>query len=544
MAPNAPAVLAALPLAAAAQQRRRTAAPRHPLAAYRSDPVAFVRDCLVWRDGEAPAPYQEEILAELPARRRVAVRGPHGLGKTALEAWACLWFALTRDAEAADWKAPTTASAWRQLTKFLWPELRKWARRLRWERIGRPPFDPRHELLGLSLKLDRGEAFAVASDTPETLEGAHAEALLYLFDEAKIIPPDTFDAVEGAFSGAGPDTAAEAYALAVSTPGEPAGRFYEIHRRAPGFEDWWTRHVTLDEAIGAGRISRAWAEQRARQWGEKSAVYQNRVLGEFASGDEAGVIPLGWVEAANERWREHDERRRPAEPLTAVGVDVARFGEDRTVLALRVGDVVTELRRSAKEDTMATAGRVRGLLGARGGRAIVDVIGVGAGVVDRLREQGLDVTPFNAAEGTDAKDTSGELGFANRRSAAWWRLRELLDPSGDHALALPPDDTLTGDLTAPTWKPTSGGKVQVEGKDEIRARLGRSTDDGDAVVMAFEPEGAPRGVFLTEPWKLTVRAMGRDGGAEHDPAAGLSGQRWRPKVVRRDWAAGEDVDDD
>ena len=136
---------------------------------------------------------------------------------------------------------------------------------------------------------------------------------------------------------------------------------------------------------------------------------------------------------------------------------------------------------------MATAGRVRGLLEARGGRAVVDVIGIGAGVVDRLREQKLAVTPFNAAERTDAKDTSGELGFANKRSAAWWRLRELLDPFGEARPALPPDDTLTGDLTAPHWKVTGAGRIQVESKDEIRARLGRSTDDGDAVVMAFEP---------------------------------------------------------
>ena len=453
--------------------------------AYHDDPAAFVRDCIAWRPHERPTRYQEEILAGLPHHRRVAVRGPHGLGKTALGAWVVLWFALTRDAAEEDWKAPTTASAWRQLTKYLWPEIGKWARRLRWDRLGRDPFNPRSELLSLSLKLRHGEAFAAASDTPELLAGAHARSLLYLFDEAKAIPAATFDAAEGAFSGAGGDTASEAFALAISTPGEPAGRFYDVHRRAPGYDDWHARHVTLDEAAAAGRVSREWAEQRRKQWGEQSAVFRTRVAGEFASSDEDGLVPLAWVEAANERWREWHESGQPAGPLTTLGVDVARSGPDATVFALRHGSLVSELRRFRGEDTMATAGRVAGILRAHGGRAVVDVIGIGAGVVDRLREQRVEVEPFNAAERTDATDKSGELGFVNKRSAAWWQLREALDPTNGEALALPPDDTLTGDLTAPHWRVVSGGKIEVESKDTIKGRLGRSTDDGDAVAMAF-----------------------------------------------------------
>jgi hypothetical protein len=115
----------------------------------------------------------------------------------------------------------------------------------------------------------------------------------------------------------------------------------------------------------------------------------------------------------------------------------------------------------------------------------VDVIGIGAGVVDRLREQRMAVEPFNAAEGTTRKDSSGELGFSNVRSQAWWELRELLDPAGGEPVALPPDDMLTGDLTAPHWRVLSGGRIQIESKDDIRKRLGRSTDSGDAVVQAF-----------------------------------------------------------
>ncbi len=443
----------------------------------------FAQECIVWAPGEGPTDYQLEILQQLPRRRRVSVRGPHGLGKTALASWAILWFALTREGE--DWKIPCTASAWRQLTHFLFPELRKWVRRIRWEKLHRAPLEEGRELLQLALKLATGEAFAVASDTPALMEGAHADHLLYIFDEAKAIPSQTFDAAEGAFA------TGECYALAISTPGEPQGRFYQIQARKPGFDDWWTRWVTLPECIAAGLVSPEWATQRKAQWGEASAVYQNRVLGEFASSEESGLIPLSWVEAANERWLALQESGEWDQFLRC-GVDVARGGEDRTVIALRHGQAIKELRRFSRQDTMQTTGHVAGILTAHGGMAVVDVIGIGAGVVDKLREDGRGVEAFNSSEATQHRDVSGELGFVNKRSAAWWYLRELLDPANGHGIALPPDDLLTGDLTAPHWRITSGGKVQVESKDEIRKRLGRSTDDGDAVVMAFWEERKPK----------------------------------------------------
>src|SRR5205807_2372767 len=134
------------------------------------------------------------------------------------------------------------------------------------------------------------------------------------------------------------------------------------------------------------------------------------------------------------------------------------------------GDAIKELRRFRRQGTMETTGQVVGILTAAEGSptAVVDVIGIGAGVVDRLREQRLSVEPFNASEGTKRIDRSGELGFINCRAAAWWSLRELLDPDSGRELALPPDDLLIGDLTAPRWRVGSAGRIQVESKDEIR----------------------------------------------------------------------------
>jgi len=171
--------------------------------------------------------------------------------------------------------------------------------------------------------------------------------------------------------------------------------------------------------------------------------------------------------------------------MTALGVDVARYGIDMTVFALRYGKIISELRKFAKMSTMETCGRVVGILNKHGGKAIVDVIGVGGGVVDRLRELEANVVAFNAGNKTNKRDISGEIGFADKRSAAWWNMREILDPELGDDIMLPPDDGLTGDLTAPKYDPMSNGNYRVWSKDKIREILGRSTNDGDAVIQAF-----------------------------------------------------------
>lgn len=480
--------------------QRRAAKIKPGVARYYHDPLAFAADCIDWRGTDGLTGYQEDIIGGLPQRQRVAVRGPHGLGlgKSAISAVTVLWFALTRDAAGVDWKVATTAGSWHQLTQYLWPEIHKWSGRLRWDKVRDGHPFTRQELQNLNLRLGYGHAFAGASANAALIEGAHADSLLFVYDESKAIPAGTFDACEGAFSGAG-EGGGEAYALALSTPGAPQGRFYDIQSRRPGYEDWHPVHVALEDAIAAGRITREWADQRARQWGESSAIYVNRVLGEFHAGDEDSVIPLAWAEAAVERWHAWAAKGRPDPGRPRViGVDVARSGEDRTVLAIRRGPVITELRRSVKEDTMQTTGRVKALLEHDDSvTAVVDVIGIGAGVVDRLRELHMKVLAFNASKASKALDSTREFGFSNRRAEAWWTLRQALDPSGDPGICLPDDEMLLGDLSAPKWTVTSGGRIQVELKEEIKKRIGRSTDDGDAVVQAFVPhlgDGSPGAV--------------------------------------------------
>jgi len=434
-----------------------------------------------------PAEYQIDVLESFMDARRFSLRGPRGLGKTALSAWIIHWFALTRDGR--DWKIPTTASSWTQLTKFLWPEVHKWARFLDWEKIGRPPYDKRNELLMLNLRLETGEAFAVAHENSDLIEGAHADHLLFLFDEAKSIKDSTFDSAEGSLSAAGSEEV-EAFSLAVSTPGEPLGRFYDIHKRKPGYEDWHVRKVTKDEAIAAGRITEAWAVQRAKQWGVTSALYLNHVEGEFAASDEDGVIPLAWIEAAVNRWHAWEQQGFPG-LFTGVGVDVGGGGEgaDKTTLTPCYDYLkIKEVRRLDNGDpntwTMEVAGYVAGIINAHNqqGVAIVDAIGIGAGVIHRLVEMRDNALPFIASAKTEFRDHSKEFGFANWRAAGWWTLREMLEPGSGFEVCLPPDDDMIGELTAPHYKVTSTSLIQVEEKVTIRKRLGRSTDCADAII--------------------------------------------------------------
>lgn len=458
---------------------------------YFDDPVGFVADCILWdkKKGEGPTRYQAEIMRALLENERACVRGPHGLGKSSLSAWTVWWFALTRDACMLDWKAVTTASAWRQLIKYLWPEIHKWAKRINWIKVGRAEPRLKAELAALTLKLNYGQAFAVASDRPELIEGAHADHMLYLFDESKIIVDGTWDSAEGAMTGV------NTYWLAVSTPGEPSGRFYEIQTGQPGYQDWWVRHVTLQEAIDAGRIEIDWANDRLEQWGEHSAAYQNRVLGNFAQDEADTILPLYWVEMAMKRFRE----KFPESDLTIdqIGMDVARRGGDKTVIAKRSNMIILPLEKYGKIDTMEAAGLIVPYLRQNENLPIViDVVGMGAGPFDRLTELYPDspyLIPFHPQSKTEVRDATELLEFQNAYSAAWWNVREMLDPSNprklNELLCLPPDKDLPSELSSPTWRINSSGKIEVESKEKVKERLSHSPDSADAVIMACWGEG-------------------------------------------------------
>lgn len=208
--------------------------------------------------------------------------------------------------------------------------------------------------------------------------------------------------------------------------------------------------------------------------------------GDFLAGQEDDpwqVIPAAWVKAAQERWAPN----RPRGPMAALGVDPARGGRDETILMPRYGDWFGEVQAYSGGDTPdgpSVAALVVTAL-RDGAPAFVDVIGIGSSVYDHLRGNGVNVVAVNGSHSSTATDRSGRLRFVNKRAELWWRMREALDPAAEYPIALPPDARLRADLCAPRWRMTARG-VQVESKEDIIKRLGRSPDRGDAAVYALQ----------------------------------------------------------
>lgn len=450
----------------------------------------YFNDPLGWIDAfvniTLPA-YDRELFAAIgKGREKIAVHGPHGIGKTVFASLLVLWAGSVSN----DCKIITTTSSWLQLYAYLWPEIHKWFGRVHWERMGIRP-----KLIQLHCQFsENSQAFAAASTDSEKIEGAHADRVVYIFDEAKIIPAGTWESAEGAFASPG-----NHLQVALSTPGDTSGIFYSICSRRPGYESWYVRHISIREAIRNKRMTIAWAHEKRLQWGPDNPVYQNRVWGIFAKDDENGIIPLSWVNQAVNRWHKWFEAGRPVEPGTfIIGADTAGQGVDKTVFAHRHGRVLHLLQRENKSRPMELAGRLKQILGEFGILNIDITFGEGAGTADRLSELEDDqgrkifrnrINPIHFGAKTERKDRSGLLEFANTRAALWYCMRERLDPENGEEICLPDDPLLIGDLVAPRKAPRSDGKIMVESKEDIKARLGRSPDDGDACCMAFFHDG-------------------------------------------------------
>lgn len=211
------------------------------------------------------------------------------------------------------------------------------------------------------------------------------------------------------------------------------------------------------------------------------------LYGDFAASakpEPFQVIPTDWVIQAQRRWM---ERERPTTPLTGVGLDAARGGNDAMTMARRYDNWFDEVRSwpgVMVPDGPTAAGLVQADLDAEiPGYLNVDVIGIGSSVYDHLKEMYPNVRPVNAADGSEYRDRSGALKMRNLRAEYHWRMRDALDPDNGDDLALPNDPELLADLCAPRYKLTAAG-VLIEDKDEIKARIGRSPDKGEAAMLA------------------------------------------------------------
>lgn len=482
-------------------------------------------------------PQQREIADSVVRNRFTAVPAAHGLGKTFSASALTAWWVETKE----DPIVVTTAPSAAQVRALLWRELRQL-----------------HARAGLTGKItdsgfsewkigNRIVAFGrkPADYDTDTFQGIHALHVLVVIDEASGVAPALWTQVDTLV------TNSTSRVLAIGNPDDPSSEFanackpdsgYHVIRldalRSPTLTASavkpYPELARLIEAEGipltpdsdapppqaARRLTGPlWINERITRWGTASALWTAKVRGIFPEDSIVdAVIPLAAAQRATERYVQWHEAGRPIQPgRPVIGVDVARSGldGDDSVIAIRTGDVVRELIVVPGRDLTAITGRVAALLRTTDGAiAVVDETGIGAGVLDRLAEQGLPAYGFVAAGRSTATDRSGEFPFLNVRAESWWRVREALTPyqpttpvidpvtglpagepyraptgrtveDGTTLLAIPDDDMLLAELTAPRWKLTSTGKIQVESKDEIRKRLGRSTDRADAVVMSL-----------------------------------------------------------
>jgi hypothetical protein len=430
----------------------------------REDPSLFVRTII----GAEPQRWQREALEAIRDHDRVAIRSGHGVGKTAFLSWVLLWWLCTHYPV----KAACTANTASQLGDVLWPEVQKWARQMH------PAFRDQLEFRADKISLrGGGDSFAVARtsrrDQPEALQGFHSPNMLFVMDEASGIPDIIFEVGAGALSTPGSKQ------VMVGNPTRASGYFYDAFTR--NSERWFTMRVSCSDA---DTVRKDFVDEMAEQYGEDSNAYRVRVLGEFPQADDDTIIPLHLVEAA---------MSRDVEPIQGVrpvwGLDVARYGSDRTALAKRRGNQLLQPIQSWQgKDLMQVCGIVLEEFDAcsyedRPAEILVDVIGLGAGVVDRLKE--MDFVPIRGINVAESPAMTQK--YLRLRDELWFRCREFLE---QRDCCMPEDDQLKHELTAPRFKFQSNGKLKVESKDELKRRGNRSPDLADALMLTFASNAA------------------------------------------------------
>lgn len=317
-------------------------------------------------------------------------------------------------------------------------------------------------------------------DKPEALAGIHAARVLLVIDEASGVPEAVYKAAAGSMSTSNATT------VLIGNPTRNSGYFFDTHHV---LRDWWeTMHISC---IGNENVDKDFIESIRRQYGEDSNEYRIRVLGDFPVDDGSSYIPRNLVEAAMER-----DMEVSVETPEVWGLDVARTGNDRVALAKRRGPVVSEVTAWKGKDLMGTVGLVKNLWDhtdpkLRPEEILVDVIGLGAGVVDRLIELGLPAVGVNVSEAV------GMLGHGTRmRDELWYRGRMALT---EYGFSLPYDEELASDLTTPTAEYMSNGRLKVEGKREMKKRGYPSPDKADAVLLTLYSSASPYDTVTSVP---------------------------------------------
>ena len=414
---------------------------------------------------------QREVFDSVANNYKTVVRAGHGVGKTFLASVVTLWFLFTQTPS----KVITVAPTWRQVEQLLWSEINKLFKKKLLPQ-GFPG-------IPLKTKLNIEEDWFATGVSPEdevSTQGYHQDNILVVVDECPGVDLTIINALESL------TTTDNSHILWIGNPITPSGHFYDAFANADE-ECTKFRMSVLDspnftgeevpKEVAAKLTGKRWERIRRKRWGVDSSEYMRRVLGEFPEEGDTQLISLGLVENAMRR-----EVKTNDESLKVLGVDVARYGNDKSTFIICRDDSIIGISELAKKPLTEVAGKsARMYEQYKCDKIRVDEIGYGASVVDMLIEKGI---PKDRVIGVDnsSRDVIERKSYYNVRAESWFHMKEWLKTG-----SIPNHEKLKEDLTSPEYKYQRDGTLILESKDEIIKRLGRSPDYGDAAVLACVP---------------------------------------------------------
>ena len=422
----------------------------------RNNPTFFVEEVL----GNPLWEKQKEILEAVRDNAEVAVRSCHASGKSYVSGRIVHWWLNAYSNSVVI----TTAPTFRQVKEVLWREIKGSV-------VGKSIY-PEKAILDTSINISsQWFALGLSTDKPDQFQGFHSPHLMVLIDEASGIQPE----IEEAIDGLTPEKI-----VRIGQPLQTTGRFADSFRypnvKKIQISAFDTPNVKEGKTIIPGLITKEDVEKFRIRYGEDSDVYKVRVLGEFPGQDSNALISIDDVSKAIQR-----EVSVLSQWEKKIGVDVARFGDDRSAIIVRQMEKVIRKEVFSSLDTMEITGRVLKIAKEEQVKAdniFIDVIGIGAGVYDRLKEQGWKTNAVNVAESPKDKEN-----YINLRAELYAdKVKEWIK-TGD----LPDDDFY--ELANIKYKFNSSGKLQIESKEDMKKRGLESPDIADALMLTFASKG-------------------------------------------------------
>ena len=452
------------------------------------DPEAFVLFAFPWgkentplQHFAGPRKWQREVLREIAQHvkrqkglinfetLRHAISSGRGIGKSALVSWLTIWMLSTRIGSTTIISANSEA----QLRAVTWAEITKWLAMTinsHWFEVSATKVAPAGWLTELVEKdLRKGtrywavEGRVWAAENPDSYAGVHNhDGVRVIFDEASGIDDAIWSVTAGFFTENTPNR----LWLAFSNPRRNTGYFYECFNSK---RDFWTSKVV--DARTVEGTDKAVYQNIIDEYGPDSSQAHVEVYGMFPSEGDDQFISSNIVDDAMKRAKYKDQ----SAPII-IGVDPARFGADATVIAVRQGRDIVKIIRHRGDDTMTVVGYViEAIEEFKPALVVIDEGGLGAGIVDRLKEQRYKIKGVNFGN-----KSSHPVMYGNKRAEMWGKMREWLKSA-----AIPNDRFLKTDLISPMMKPDSRGTIFLESKKDMKSRGLASPDAADAIAVTF-----------------------------------------------------------